>query len=80
MGIILSTVFTLSDRKVKIGIIQPNLNPWDKWEGGNLNEIAKLHIDLSQEAVDQGAQFLVWPETALPVYLYGGAYPDIAHK
>jgi apolipoprotein N-acyltransferase len=72
--------FELSDRKVTVGIIQPNLDPWDKWAGGNLTDITQLHLDLSKEAIDQGAQLLVWPETALPVYLYGGAYENIVEQ
>jgi apolipoprotein N-acyltransferase len=72
--------FRLSDRKVTVGIIQPNLDPWDKWAGGNLSDITQLHLDLSKEAIDQGAQILVWPETALPVYLYGGSYENIVEQ
>jgi apolipoprotein N-acyltransferase len=72
--------YEFSERKVTVGIIQPDLNPWDKWAGGNLNDITKLHLDLSQQAIDQGAQLLVWPETALPVYLYGGTYPNIVEQ
>jgi apolipoprotein N-acyltransferase len=72
--------FELSDRKVTVGIIQPNLDPWDKWAGGNLTDITQLHLDLSKEAIDQGAQLLVWPETALPVYLYGGTYENIVEQ
>lgn len=63
-----------NNSKVKFGIIQPNLNPWNKWEEGNLDIILNLYFDLSKKAIAQGAQVLVWPETALPVYLTIGNY------
>lgn len=63
-------------KKIKIGIVQPDLDPYDKWSGGNLEEIAKLYLNLSQKAVDEGAKLIIWPETAFPVYLLGGPYSD----
>lgn len=72
--------FKLSGKKVKVGIIQPNLDPWDKWAGGNLDEIADLHLELSQQALNEGAEILFWPETALPVYLFGGAFQKTAGR
>ncbi len=65
-----------TNKKVKIGLIQPNLNPWDKWSGGDISEQMKLYFELSQKAVEQGAELIVWPESALPVYLLSGNYPD----
>jgi apolipoprotein N-acyltransferase len=72
--------YELSDRKVTVGIIQPNINPWDKWSGGNLNTLTELHLNMSKQAIDEGAELLIWPETALPVYLYGGTYPAIVQQ
>ena len=61
-------------KTIKVGIIQPNLDPWNKWELGGLNEILKNNLQLSQKCVDDGAQIILWPETALPVYLLSGTY------
>ncbi len=58
-----------NEKKIKVGIIQPNLDPWNKWELGGLNEILNNNLDLSQKCVDEGAQIILWPETALPIYL-----------
>ncbi len=66
--------FELPAEKIKVGLVQPNLNPWKKWEVGNLNEQLNMYFELSEKAVDEGAQILVWPETALPVYLLTGRY------
>jgi apolipoprotein N-acyltransferase len=76
-GIYKSSTFNVSEEKIRVGIIQPNLNPWDKWEVGNLNGLLDLYLELSEEAVDDGATVILWPETALPVYAFGGTYKFI---
>ncbi len=73
-GIFKHTSLKPSGNNVKIGLIQPNLNPWAKWEAGNLDELLNLYIDLSKKAVDSGAEVIIWPESALPVYLLSGNY------
>lgn len=62
------------DKKIRVGIIQPNIDPWNKWELGGLDQIIGNYFDLSQKCVDEGAKLIVWPETALPVYLLSGTY------
>ncbi len=58
-----------STNKIKVGIVQPNLNPNKKWEVGNLDVQVDLYKNLSEQAIDKGAEIVIWPETALPVYL-----------
>ena len=71
-GVIREDNFKFSDTKVKVGLIQPNLDPWDKWQEGNLDKQLNLYIDLSNRAIQQGAKLIIWPESALPVYLLSG--------
>ncbi|MBU2493902.1 MAG: apolipoprotein N-acyltransferase [Bacteroidetes bacterium] len=66
--------FLESEEKIKIGVVQPDLNPNKKWEAGNLNEQINLYFDLSQKAINEDAEIILWPETALPVYLFSGGY------
>lgn len=66
--------YKLSDRKITVGLIQPNINPWNKWEAGNLNDFLDLYLNLSQQAINNGAVIILWPETAFPVYLLSGGY------
>ncbi|MFO7525691.1 MAG: apolipoprotein N-acyltransferase [Ignavibacteriaceae bacterium] len=63
-----------SVNKIRVGVIQPNIDPWDKWEVGGLNDLVKLYFELSQKCIDQGADIILWPETALPVYLLSDSY------
>jgi apolipoprotein N-acyltransferase len=64
------------EKKIKVGIIQPNLDPWNKWELGGLDNILDNYFELSQMCIDEGAQIILWPETALPVYLMSGTYQN----
>jgi len=73
-GVYKVSSFKVSNKKITVGIVQPNLNPWDKWETGNLGQLTKQYLDLSQKCVDDGAEIILWPETALPVYAFGGTY------
>lgn len=64
-------------RFIQVGVVQPDLDPWDKWKLGGLDEILKNYLILSEECTKQKAQLIIWPETALPVYLLSGTYSDI---
>lgn len=68
---------TFEEKKVKVGIVQPNLDPYEKWSGGSLEEITGNYLKMSREAVKEGARIIFFPETALPVYLLNGAYGHI---
>jgi len=73
-GVYKKSTFKISEQKIKVGLIQPNLNPWEKWQANKLNVLKNEYLSLSQEAVDKGAKLLVWPETALPIYLNTPSY------
>lgn len=64
------------EKKIRVGIIQPNIDPWNKWELGGLDQILDNYFSLSQKCVNEGAKIILWPETALPVYLLSGTYQD----
>lgn len=76
-GIVKLTPTEQISSKIKVGLIQPNLNPWEKWKGGNINELVDEYFQLSENAIREGAKIIIWPETALPIYLRSGMYDDI---
>lgn len=76
-GVIKFSSYEIPKKKVRVGLIQPDINPWDKWATGDLMTFLNLYLDLSQKAVDEGAEILIWPETAMPVYLMSGPYQDV---
>lgn len=63
-----------NEKKIRVGIIQPNIDPWNKWEFGGLDQTLNNYFDLSKKCIDEGAKLIIWPETALPVYLLSGGY------
>jgi apolipoprotein N-acyltransferase len=76
-GVYRNSSFKISEKKVRVGLVQPNINPWDKWSTGNLGQLTKQYLDLSKKCVNEGADLILWPETALPVYAFGGSYPIV---
>lgn len=72
-----------TDRKVHVALIQPNVDPNEKWAQGSFVEVMQLLHDLSDSAAaEQPCDLLVWPETATPTYLRknrGGALHRIYH-
>lgn len=75
-GFIKISSINKDEKKLKVGVIQPNIDPWNKWELGGLNEILNNYLSLSQKCVDKGAKLILWPETALPVFLMSGPYQN----
>jgi len=67
--------YQLNNGNVKVGLIQPNIDPNEKWQDGNLSKKIDSYLYLSKKTIDKGAKIVVWPETALPVYLLAGNYP-----
>ncbi|MDO8549429.1 MAG: apolipoprotein N-acyltransferase, partial [Ignavibacteria bacterium] len=76
-GFISKSSYNMPEKKVRVGLVQPNINPWDKWSTGDLNSILQLYLGLSKQAVEDGAKLLIWPETAMPVYLMSGGHQSI---
>ena len=68
--------YEISVNRVKVGLIQPNFDPNEKWDAGNLNEQIDTYFELSEKALTDGAEIIIWPETALPVYLLAGGYSN----
>ncbi|MFN3305918.1 MAG: apolipoprotein N-acyltransferase [Candidatus Kapaibacteriota bacterium] len=52
--------------KIRVGIIQPNINPWRKWETNALSQI-QIHkqIQDSLSAMIKGIDLFIWSETAI---------------
>ncbi len=68
--------YAIPEQNIRTGLIQPNLDPNEKWQAGSLEEQLDIYLELSEKAILSGAKLLVWPETALPVYLLSGRYPN----
>ncbi len=62
-------------KKVKIALLQGNIDPFEKWENDLNEKHFQIYENLSREAIAKDPDLLVWPETATPFYLrYEQAY------
>jgi apolipoprotein N-acyltransferase len=53
---------------IKVGLIQGNIAQTDKWNPDRAPMILERYLQLSQQAYQQGARFLIWPESSTPFY------------
>jgi apolipoprotein N-acyltransferase len=73
-GIIrLGSVAATNTKAVTVGIVQPNLDPYDKWAGNNAAEITAGLLSDAGKLAAQDVDLIIFPETAIPVYFNSGA-------
>jgi apolipoprotein N-acyltransferase len=58
----------IKPRRAEIVIVQPNIDPYDKFADENEGLEVNKMLQLSEKAIDSGTSFVVWPETALFVH------------
>jgi len=57
-------------RPVKVGVVQPNVDPTQKWAHENFSENMQLLYQLTDSImIHEPVDLVVWPETATPTYL-----------
>lgn len=67
-------------QRIRIGLVQPNIDPWEKWGEGRASkwesyqrQLALLEAE-SRQLAAEGAEFIVWPETAIPFEILSPRY------
>lgn len=62
---------------IKIGILQPNINPWKKW-GGKQGDLIKDYLNSLNELSFRKPKpdLILMPETAMPFYFLHPSYDD----
>jgi apolipoprotein N-acyltransferase len=51
---------------IRVGLIQANIAQVDKWNPAREGMIVERYLQLTRQAVEAGADFLLWPESAVP--------------
>ncbi len=51
---------------LRIAALQGNLDQGAKWDRARFDETLDIYLELSAHAVAEGAELVVWPETAVP--------------
>lgn len=53
---------------VRVGLIQGNIAQVDKWNPARAGMIVDRYLQLTRQAVANGAEFVVWPESSTPFF------------
>jgi apolipoprotein N-acyltransferase len=53
---------------IRVGLIQANIAQVDKWNPSRAGMIVERYEQLTRQALDAGAEFILWPESATPFY------------
>ena len=56
----------LNGTPIRVGLIQANIAQVDKWNPSREGMIVERYLQLTRQAVEAGADFLLWPESAVP--------------
>jgi apolipoprotein N-acyltransferase len=59
---------TREGEPVRVALIQGNVPQTEKWDPARAAAIFERYLRLTREAAGNGAQFIVWPESATPFY------------
>jgi len=64
-----------SFNEMKVGLIQPDINPWLKWEG-TLAEQLELYMGMTKDLIhrEPDVELVVYPETAITYYFLLSPY------
>lgn len=46
-------------------IVQPNIDPYSKFESASVTDQVQQHLRLTQSGIDSNTRLVIWPETAL---------------
>jgi len=66
-----------AEGEVKIGIIQPNIDPWKKWGGKQVDLIISYaEIIKKVHSENPDVKMIILPETALPYYFRESVFED----
>lgn len=55
-------------RTITAAIVQPNVNPWDKWKQADTTDHIRVNAELSRKVIDSGLRpdMFLWSENAVP--------------
>jgi apolipoprotein N-acyltransferase len=64
--------------RVRVGLVQARILQDEKWDESLAERNVDVHVELTRRAVEAGARFVVWPESAVP-QIYDDA-PFVARR
>ncbi len=65
---------------VRVGLIQANIAQVDKWNPARAGMIVDRYLQLTRQAADNGADFLLWPESATPFFFQDDPQAEVVRS
>ena len=59
---------TRAGEPIRVGLVQGNVDQGQKWDPARATSIFTNYLEMTRQAVDRGAQFVLWPESSTPFY------------
>lgn len=69
----------IDGKRLNVALIQPDIDPWEKWNSIENIEQLKMHQEMSA-AFSKTADLIVWSETAIPFYILLPQYQSYLHQ
>ena len=57
---------TREGQPIRVGLVQGNVDQGQKWSVASSAAILQSYLAMTKQAVDQGAQLVIWPESSTP--------------
>ena len=69
---------TRAGEPLKVGLIQGNVDQAEKWDDARAASIFRRYIGMTRQAIGEGAQLVVWPESSTPFPFEEDRYQESA--
>ncbi len=65
------------DLQLRVTLVQPDIDPYEKWGRYNSAEIMERYYRMTGRAVRENRpELVIWPETAIPFHILDTPYAD----
>jgi apolipoprotein N-acyltransferase len=60
--------WTRAGDPVRVGLVQGNVDQAQKWDPARASAIFTGYLEMTRQAIERGAQLVLWPESSTPFY------------
>jgi apolipoprotein N-acyltransferase len=60
--------WTRAGEPIRVGLVQGNVDQGQKWDPARATFIFSNYLEMTRQAVNRGAQLVLWPESSTPFY------------